>query len=276
MTQPVEQRIKEGKPDFIIVGAMKAGTSTLVQQLRSHPEIGVAHREAHYFSRPKFDERDLAWYVERLLSGFDNQISIIGEKSACYSHSKTAAARIRAEAPNTKILWMLRNPVDRTYSHYLHFAKRGRERRSFAEVIADPRNTYVRRSDYVVQVKRFLKHFPLEQMHFTLLDDMQDEETDHLKPVLEFLGVEQTGFVPVVKRANRTVVAYQPFMRLAAKILGPKSHAFGRIERILRTRSSAGYEPMDPDTRKALVARFRSQNAKLGRIIHRDLSAWNR
>lgn len=277
MKTTAELRAEAGTPDFLIVGAMKAGTTTLAKQLRAHPEIGVARREVHYFCMDHFYERGPKWYAERLNSGLRPGIRLIGEKSVDYSHFEKAAGRIRSDCPDTKLLWMLRNPVDRTYSHYLHFWKRGKESRPFAEAVRTRRNRYLRWSDYPSQITRFLHYFPREQMHFTLLDELKEGDGSHLESVLEFLGARDTKFSPPIERANATAISrYRFVLHIASKWMNPKGETFRRLELLLRPSQPGGYEPMDPETRAYLVKYFRPQTAALGPLIGRELSHWNR
>lgn len=123
------------KPDFLIVGAQKCGTTTLYSALKEHPGIYMPiTKELEFFN-----------VNERFLKGFDNYLVhktktresklLVGEASPQYFSSSVAARRICRHCPETKLVLILREPISRAYSHYLMSLRRGRESRTFGEAI---------------------------------------------------------------------------------------------------------------------------------------------
>ena len=105
-------------PSFLIVGALKAGTTTLTDELVKHPEIGVPVKELHFFNANY--EKGLAWY-EQQFGRCSEQI--VGEATPTYGYHPHLPKIIKRDYPNVKIIWILRDPVFRSYSNYVHVRK---------------------------------------------------------------------------------------------------------------------------------------------------------
>jgi hypothetical protein len=164
-------------PDFIIIGTQRGGTTSLYRYLTAHPEVGAAFRkEVHYFDR--YYEKGRDWYLAHFPER--GEFPIVGEASPYYLFHPEAPERVRAEAPNARLIALLRNPVDRAYSQYHMKVARGLESLPFAEAIdrepdrlaadRDPlgpawrHHTYLARGAYAKQLRRWLAHFPREQL----------------------------------------------------------------------------------------------------------------
>lgn len=123
------------KPDFIIAGAAKSGTTSLAQHLNQSKEISciltLDGSELHFFS--KNFHKGHKWYTN-LFSDLPSS-TLLGEKSVSYLESKYAATRIKSFVPYIKLIFMLRNPIDRAYSQYKSNAQRGKEIFSFETAI---------------------------------------------------------------------------------------------------------------------------------------------
>lgn len=162
-------------PDFIIVGTMKAGTTSLAHYLKQHPQIFMPNREVHFFNNEDNYKKGVKWYKKQFKKASND--SVIGEKTPTYSYLKKVPKRIHDILPEVKLIWIFRNPVDRTYSNYWHAYKKGMERLSFEKAIKNEKQGikenifygYKKRSIYVEQVKRYLKFFPKNKMFFYYL-----------------------------------------------------------------------------------------------------------
>jgi hypothetical protein len=119
-------------PDFIIVGAMKAGTTTVKDYLRKHSNVFIPHDELFFFSSSDYN-KGLTFY-SKYFEDYSNE-KIIGEKTTTYSYDLNTPGRIFEFNPEVKLIWVLRNPVSRSYSNYWHVVKQGKERLSFEDSI---------------------------------------------------------------------------------------------------------------------------------------------
>jgi hypothetical protein len=182
-------------PDFIIVGAMKSGTTSLHNILASHPDIYIPQREIHFFDidditqHPDFFffsdgkwyypdlEKNSEKYLEWYGSFFSNAkvTQKIGEDSTTYLASNKAPARIVNLLPKVKIIIMLRDPASRTYSHYWHLVRTGRGIHTFEDSLRIMPGTLIQRSLYKDQIQRYLGYFPQENIHFILFEEFIQE-----------------------------------------------------------------------------------------------------
>lgn len=245
-------------PDFLIVGAQKAGTTALYAYLRRHPGItGPSWKEVSFFDRHY--ARGEAWYR----GNFPNILrarGLVGEASPSYIFHPLAPKRVAALVPEAKLIALVRNPVDRAFSHYQHEVALGREQLSFEEalaaeaerlrgeeerMLADPayfshawwNYTYRARGRYAEQLERWLAVFAREQLLILPSEELLEEPGRAHAQVLEFLGA-------------------------APQRLDSYPRVFERQ-----------YEPMRPETRTRLAEEFAEPNRRLYELLGRDL-AW--
>ena len=155
-------------PTFFVIGAPRAGSTSLYFYLSLHPEITMSRlKEPHFFvdnvRPPAIRVDDLAAY-EAL---FTSDTEVRGEASpsyACYSQHSGAPERISVLLPEARFIYLVRDPIDRTVSHYLHRVAVENERRSFVDALGDvddPANPYTCPSRYATQLERYLEHLPV-------------------------------------------------------------------------------------------------------------------
>ena len=202
-------------PDFIIVGAQKAGTTSLYNCLKQHPEIVPASKkEIQYFSQ--FYNKGYDWYLQHFKLRDDNLQS--GEASPFYLFHPHAAARIAQALPEVRIIVLLRNPVQRAISHYHQQARRGHEKLTMFEAfineerrIAKPwqkllnneqvsgvkiqQCSYLKRGLYLEQLLRYEAHFPPAQIHLVDSDVFFTNTVGALQALHRFLGIRE-DFTP--------------------------------------------------------------------------------
>jgi len=269
--------------DFLIVGAMKAGTSSLGLHLERHPEVCLPARELHFFDQAETFDRGPAWYAQELRRGLRPEHRVVGEKTPTYSYRPEAAERIRAVAPDVKLVWSFRHPVDRAYSNYLHALTVGNETLTFERAVelepervrANPFHGYLARSRYWEQLDRFLAHFPREQMHFALFEEFRADPRGELRRLFAFLGVDPDAADYRAEVGNPTRLPRSPRMLAATR----RRFGAGRVLDAVRWLNTAGrppgYPALDPAQRARLAAGFREDNARLAERIGRSLEAWD-
>ena len=189
-------------PNLIIIGAGKAGTTSLHYYLDQHPEIAMSTRkEAHFFGRENWEER-VGWY-ETL---FPTPAPVRGEASPSYSvypHRGDVPGRIRQLIPDAKLIYLVRDPLDRLPAHYAQQVVVGRESRGFEQAIAeslrdgdDPMNPYLAASSYATQVERYLDRFPADRLLVIDQAEMAADRLGTLRGVFRFLGVDEDFVSP--------------------------------------------------------------------------------
>ena len=196
--------------DFLVIGAEKAGTTALFSYMWQHPELYLPYqKEINFFADEDRFDRGVSWYMETYFSGADES-KLWGEASPQYMGYTRAPARIKAAFPEIKLVSVLRNPIDRAYSHYRMAARRGTETRPFTEVVAErleylsepPRSGGEDDSPYLLNfslygktLERYLQYFDREQILVLFQEDLLNDPRAVLAGLFAFLGVD-TAYVP--------------------------------------------------------------------------------
>jgi Sulfotransferase domain len=198
----------EGRlPTFLVIGAMKAGTTSLHEYLRCHPEIFMpAVKELHFFTTENNWSRGWEWY-ERQFAGA-HEAKAVGESSPSYSSVPFrvgAPERVASRVPQAKLIYLLRHPVDRLRSQYTHRVLNGRERRPPEEAVLEAR--YLGKSWYDLQIASWLDWFPEEQLLLLRSEDLRDRRAETMARILGFLGVTTEWDHDVLRTEFHTVEA---------------------------------------------------------------------
>ena len=253
-------------PDFVIIGAAKAGTTSLYDLLTRHPHVECAAlKELNYFDDDF--EKGIEWYKSHFPSPRwkDGRRSITGEASPRYLFHPSVPERMAKVVPQARLIVLLRNPVDRAYSHYQHRVRTARENLRFEEVVEAERkwllgkeegaaereeartrvarrrveSNYLSRGIYVDQLLRWSEFYSKEQMLVLKSEDFFDRTLDTMKLVLDFLDLRD----------------WEP----------------GGLEKTLADRNEGHYKEMDPVTRQRLEEFFEPHNQRLYEYLGVDL-----
>ena len=227
----------------------------------------------------------------KLFKNVDSETAI-GEASVCYLWSPTAAANIRSRIAEPKIVMILRNPAERAFSQYLHYAADGLVRRSFREHIeCSARNTrqefntlypFLEYGRYYAQVKVYLGLFPRANVRIYLYEEAWNDPARFLKSIFEYLNVD-SGFRADVsrqslqRRAPRALIGHYLLRKsgIAARLkaLLPAAIREGVRRSLFKSRNSLR---MDAPDRRYLCDYYRDDVEKLSSLLDRDLGAWLR
>lgn len=190
--------------DFLIIGAMKSGTTTLHDYLNEHPGIYMlSPKEPQYFSRDKVFSKGRGWYEAQ----FDNATNeqFCGESSTCYSRFPKyddVVRRIYNYSPSTKLIYIMRHPVERAYSHYGHLVlKDGRKFSSFEEAL-EQEPEIISTSLYMSQIQQYLALFPKNQLLLIDFEEMIATPEKVIDQVQSFLGLNRLDILPSTKISN--------------------------------------------------------------------------
>jgi hypothetical protein len=179
-------------PDFVIIGTQKGGTSFLYHLITRHPLVEpAASKELHFFDRSELFHRGTGWYQRCFPRSEwkDGRKSITGEATPYYLFDPPVAKRMAEVVPQARLIALLRNPIDRAYSHYQMQVKRGTEPRTFEEAIEQQGSSYVSRGVYIDQLLRWFEFFGKEQMLILKSEDFFGLPVETLKVVLNFLDL---------------------------------------------------------------------------------------
>lgn len=176
-------------PTFLLIGAMKSGTTTLSGYLREHPDVFLTTpKEPNFFN--DHWHRGVGWY-ERLFAKAVGA-PVRGEASVRYTswpHDPECPRRIAGLLPGVRLLYLVREPVVRMRSHYLHEVAAMRERRPIQRALRE-NPLYLDRSRYATQLERYLDHFPREQLMIVRGEDLFARPLEVLARVYEFIGAD--------------------------------------------------------------------------------------
>lgn len=223
MIRSVKKRIRystvaERKVDFLVVGAQKAGTTALDAYLRLHPEICMAKiKEVHFFDNDNYFANDKADY-KAYHSFFDPLPSqrLLGETTPSYMYWLEAPRRIWEYNPDIKLIIVLRNPIDRAYSHWNMQRDWGRDARSFWVAIHNEDEktreslplqnkpySYIARGFYSEQIRRLRFYFPVTQILVLKAEALREEPNECLHQIWSFLGADNFGYVePLIEHSR--------------------------------------------------------------------------
>jgi hypothetical protein len=271
-------------PDFIIVGAMRGGTTALAGLLGAHPQCFMPRVELHHFDREKNWRQGLDGYSRRF-AGWAGQ-PVVGEKTPAYSYRPARMppipGRIRDALPEVRIVWSLRDPVDRAYSQFRQAVMSGDEALPFEQALVARQRpdwrAYRDRSVYVQQVEQFLEYFPRERLHFVKFERMIAEPRPVLCDLHAFLGLDVAQAADPARlggtdRNAGGVPRSRLVARLGARLHWNRSHGFLAWLRRLNS-ARAGYPPMSPGTREELAAYFAPHNDALAALVGFDIAGW--
>lgn len=178
-------------PNFLVIGAMKAGTTSLHQYLRTHPSVFMPElKEPEFFSEPDRWARGIDWYSSLFEPGADRPIR--GEASTGYTRFPRypeTPERIARVLPDARLVYLLRDPVERMRSHYHHSVLLGRERRPVDEALLAG-GGYLDTSRYAMQLRRYLDHFPAEQVMVAFSEDLRTDRRATLERICRFVGAD--------------------------------------------------------------------------------------
>jgi len=197
------------KVDFIVGGVQKAGTSVLDQYLRKHDQIEMGSRkEVHFFDREKwFNLGPVNYHQYSKFFEFEPG-KVVGEATPIYFYWEPSCQRIWDYNPDIKLIFILRNPIDRAFSNWNMEFDRDREENSFSFSIRNERErskaslprqhrifSYTDRGLYANQIRRFYRFFKPEQILYLKYEDFKTQQADHLSRIFEFLGVSTDSYV---------------------------------------------------------------------------------
>jgi hypothetical protein len=178
-------------PNLIIIGGLKCGTTSIHHYMGLHPEVQMSKpKELNFFVSELNWDLGLDWYRGR----FDDRFQVRGESSPHYTNMprfKGVAERIERHCPDAKLIYMVRDPVKRILSHWVHAKGAGYESGELEEVFSRPDTAYVHRSMYWMQLQPYLERFGRQQIEVLTAEELQAEREGTLRKAFRFAGVDE-------------------------------------------------------------------------------------
>jgi hypothetical protein len=293
------------KPNFIVIGAMKAATTSLYTYLKQHPEIFMTKvKEPMFFNNFQQEnnykilgsKKKRLTTLEEYLTMFKDvkNEKAIGEASPAYIYNPKAPQLIKEYLPNVKIIAILRHPTDRAYSNYLHSKRADRENATtFQESIElenkriednwSPLYHYIEKGYYSVQLKRYYQLFPKENIRVYLFEDVVKNTKETLKDIFNYLGLDENVEIDTSKKANVSGTPSGLMGWILKKMryynLMPKFAISDYLPKfIVKLIFRSVYKPtekLDKNLRKDITEKYYKEEINtLEKLIKRDLNSW--
>jgi hypothetical protein len=178
-------------PNLVVIGAMNCGTTSFYHYLRWHPEIHMSTpKELHFFAKEWNWGRGLTWYS----SHFSTEAAVNGEISPLYTtfpEHLGIAARMHRVIPAAKLIYLVRDPIERMITHYIHYVSADREHDPLTKALTrSTGNRYLERSRYWTQLEQYLEHYDPDQILVLQSEGLAQDRAATLQRAFEFLGVD--------------------------------------------------------------------------------------
>jgi hypothetical protein len=177
-------------PNLVVIGGLKCGTTSLHHYLSLHPEISMSKpKELNFFVAELNWDLGPEWYA----SHFDRRATVRGESSPHYTNLPRfagVAERMKSVIPEARVVYMVRDPIDRMLSHYVHNAGAGYETRGLEQALGDPESSYLSRSRYAMQVEPYLAAFGDERVSIISREELRDDRGATMQRLFKLCGVD--------------------------------------------------------------------------------------
>ncbi|KAK6990073.1 heparan sulfate glucosamine 3-O-sulfotransferase 1 [Biomphalaria glabrata] len=187
-------KVHKSIPDSIIIGVSKCGTRAMLEYLRLHPDVAALNAEIGYYYNDSMWSRGQDWYISQMPDSEPGQITVV-KSPDCFQH-QDCADRIYADNKKTKLLVLLRDPVERLVSQYMQLRDKHDSFPTFEKWIMDDssdqvniRVSSVTVSAYAVHLVRWLNIFPRKQLHITKSESLRSDPLTEMRSVEKFLNI---------------------------------------------------------------------------------------
>ena len=280
-------------PNFLIIGAMKSGTTSLYHYLGAHPQVYMpAFKAPEFFAGESHWRRGVEWYRKQFAAAGPDAVAI-GEASNVYTkypRYQGVPQRIAAHVPDMRLIYVVRNPIERIRSHYQTRVAEGTERAPF-EVAVFENPIYLDYSRYSLQIEQYMSCFAREQLLVLTSEDLRAARSATVRKAYEFLGVD-AAFVPAELQRDfyltKDKAARSPlpvWLRKGLKTHFPATKRFKELEsNVVRglnrfRRTADGPEPAHPFsipdvTRAELASLLADDVSRLRGFLGVEFDGW--
>lgn len=283
--------------NVFIVGAPKAGTTSLYHYLQEHPQVFMSEiKETNFFTYRQIEEQGLYYDATPVRSAADYSAlftavqaeTAIGEASVSYLFYPGTAEKIHAYNPNAKIIMVLRNPIERAFSHYLMDQRLGLVTASFWEVITEANKypmhyqQYVQLGDYYEQCQAYIKVFGSENVKIFTYESIKSDLGKVVKNLYDFIGVDADYSADITRvhnpysaPKNALIMHFYKLkgLRVWMRKLLPTKLVQATRERLF----DFGNKPAISEAEQAyLLDHYEEGLSNLSKLLKKDLSHWKK
>lgn len=266
-------------PTFLIIGAMKSGTTSLHLHLKKHPDISMStKKETDFFLGPEVHDNSLEWYA----SQFDPEKPVRGETSTSYTKSVLyggVPTRIHAMLPDVKLVFTARDPIARITADWMHNRAHGRETRSFSKAIRqDPK--YVDTSSYAHQLMPFVELFGRDNLLILDAVALRDETAESVRTVADFVGarpdvpLDTSRIYHVTEKKTEPAPMHRQMRRLGLDEDGRVAKVVNRLPERFRARRPVVRPTVEPGDMALLRRELADDAAEFRKLSGLPLDHW--
>ena len=266
-------------PKFIIIGAMKAGTTSLFHYLVSHPGTeGSSVKETDFFLKEDHFSQGLSWY-ESLWSENDSLCAFEASPNYTKRHlSPNVPERMHSVLPDIKLIYVLRDPIERLISHYVHNYSHGRESLSFSEALSDKKSNYVLTSKYYFQLEAFLEFYSKDQILIVQSEKLRKQPVEIFGEICTFLKLSSEYDESILGKRFHESGAKSRKSDLEFKLLESVKNrvlrgVIGRVGKYFRRPIERPV--LSPVERESLCEELRPDIDQLRKFTGKDFAGWS-
>jgi len=285
------------KVDFFIVGAPKAGTTSLYKYLNQHQDVVMSSvKEPNYFSKEELESQDL-YYASKNITDEKDYHSLfqangekkkLGEASVSYLFYPKVSKRIFTYNKDAKIIIILRNPVDRAYSHYKMDFRLGFVNRDFEDLVLNNNQEgslfyqqYIDLGLYHLQVKSYIDEFGSTNVCVMFYEDLKKDRATFVNNIFSFLNLKSDSNINFNLKYNKSKLPSNNFMRYLYSIsLVRKTASFLFNERLINFINKNFFresnQEIESKVRHKLNQVFLNDIFMLEKLLNKDLSSWRK
>jgi hypothetical protein len=300
-------------PNFIIIGAGKSGTTSLYEYLRQHPQVFMSEvKETNFFAlegkevKAVDDSTEQTEHYPWAINNLDDYLALfndvkdekaIGEVSPMYLYNEQAPENIYNKIPDVKLIAILRQPVERLYSRYMHLARENREPSPNFEDALDKNSIWWRRNDLVTEgfygtyLTRYFNQFKPEQIKVYLYDELRKDEAALVNDMFGFIGVDADFSPTAGEQFNKSgriknkkldlLIGQNSILVKGANAISPslvkkikESKGLKRAVNRLRNKNLEK-APLSKELKREMThSIYKEEILKLQELINKDLSHW--
>jgi hypothetical protein len=263
-------------PNLIVIGAQKCGTSALHYYLRQHPDIAMSKpKELNFFISERNWDEGVDWYA----SHWNGEAPVRGEASPNYTahpHFAGVPERMHAVVPGAKLVFIVRDPIERMVSQYVHNYTKRAEHRDMATTLLDPKKTYINRSRYFFQLEQFLTHYPPDAIMVIEQADLRDDRLATLQRIFRFAGVDDSFTSKKYKQEKHRTADKERLNRFGAwGLRNLPRPVWNRVRRTLPVGKPIGRPVMDDALHRALEEHLKPDADRLREFTGRSFETWS-
>lgn len=277
----------ETMPNFVVIGAQKAATTSLYLYLKAHPQVAMSSvKETDFFVEERSWSRGRQWY-ESLFDGAGTATAV-GEASPTYTMFPLFAGvpeRMAHVLPGARLIYLVRDPIERMRSAYVHALWEGTETRPIATALTG-HAPYVDHSRYAMQIEQYLRYFDRDRLLVLVAEDLRDDRRAAFRRVLEFIGVDPSWEPPnLIDEYHQSSGKRAP--RAAWRMLGAlmfragfdhdpprRLAAWSQSSRLARRQITDEEIALEEDLRERLAETLRPDVARLRDLLGADFKGW--